>query len=911
MGQFKLFGRLRTLGTSAERQKRRQRIPRRRSLSFEALETRRLLSGTPFNYSAMNADPLQLVVVGSTLELRDQKTNAIVQSAVLASTSSVTINGYAGGGQTFDVDFSGGAFNIPITINSNGTPDQLLIDDHADTAAGVAYSIGSSTVAVDATTICYGSSFVNGMIVDTGSGIGDQVTINSVNPASPLTLNTSAAGAESVSIGGSTAGSLGSFVGYLTLNTHASDSLTFLDNASSALSSYSITATGLIFNGRIIPYTTAASIKLATSSYAGEAVFVTSLPTATSYVSLVPTAGHISMIVSPSALASSTPRTIDAGSSAPAGSGDLMTVDDSTDPTSGVFYTVTATFVQAGNTAVVYGSSASGGLVINTGKGSGDEVIVDSTSAAVSVAVNTSGASATSIFVGGLVTGSLANIAGPLTLLTHAVDSIVFNDNATTSVVNYQLMSSYLLWNSSIIGYISPGSITVATSRATGDRLFVTSLPASTTFVTLAPAGTNTSFIVSPDALHATRIIDAASKVPAGSSTSVTVDDSTNTASVVYTVINSGVQLSGGALVEYGAGDTGGLVINTGRGINDIVNVVQTLAQVPVAINTSGAYRTTIYVGGANSNLLLGTLAAIAGPLTLQTNPLDAVVFLDDASSASATYTIYSNYLVFNSQIIGYRSLVAIELFTSTAKDTVNVCSLPAALTSLALHLDNSAASPGTVVTLKSGAFTTALQRTVDASSFIPAGAGDYLTVDDSADTVAGMSYNLIAHVISISQGGPGYTSVLYSSNYQAVALLTGSGKNDSVTIAATSAPMNVTTSAAGCTTIDVGSGNLGNIAPGLTIQSQGIHDSLTFDDSANSTGTTYDIQGNQLTRGSLTIGFTVAAKAFTVLVGTGMNSVTVENLPSAETLALTINKTDSYTKLASALGTVVLAKRP
>ena len=37
----------------------------------------------------------------------------------------------------------------------------------------------------------------------------------------------------------------------------------------------------------------------------------------------------------------------------------------------------------------------------------------------------------------------------------------------------------------------------------------------------------------------------------------------------------------------------------------------------------------------------------------------------------------------------------------------------------------------------------------------------------------------------------------------------------------------------------------------------------------------------------------------------------TVENLPAADTLGLTINKTDSYSKLSTALGTVNLTKRP
>jgi hypothetical protein len=454
------------------------------------------------------------------------------------------------------------------------------------------------------------------------------------------------------------------------------------------------------------------------------------------------------------------------------------------------------------------------------------------------------------------------------------------------------------------------------TSQHAGDAVNILSLPGTTSDLNFVPTGANGSLLVSPSALSVPGlVIDEASATVPGFNTYVTADDSTDkTSNVTYKITSTSVAIVGGTTVDYAANDTGSVVLNTGDGSGDIVDIYSTLAQVQVAINTSGVNRTAIYVAGDNT--LTGSLATIGGPLTLKTAAIDTIVFLDNTSSAAATYTLSANSLVFNSQIIGFTSAVAIELYTSTGIDVLNIPSLPAALTSLGLHEDDSAAGATSRITVGAGALTSSLQRTIDAGSFIPAGAGDLLTVNDSSDATPNVLYNFVTRAIFVSPlNSSNYTAILYSPNYANVSLLTGTGAGDESTITATSARVALTTAPTGSVAIFVGgtsNGMLSNIAAGLSIGSTSPHDQLTFNDVANTAATTYYIYNDQLIIGSLLIQFTVKTTVLNVLVGVGLDTVYVEDVPPGDTLNLTVDANDNlYFNTPDILGRVNVFSRP
>lgn len=929
MGTLTLLDHLRKILTDSRPQRSARRRGRQltKLTALEPLEDRRLLSGSPFTYTATNVDSLRLKVAGNNLDVIDDKTHAVLQAVPLASVSQVQINGFSGGKQTLTVDTSGGQFPIPIIDNSVGSGNILQVNDSTN-AKATNYTVSNVEVSVGATAIAFNATLTGGLVLSTGTG-ADYVNVVSTNSQVPTTINSSGGGVTQFSVGGPFTssgglgtGSLANIAGPLTLGSHGVDKLTFLDNGNTAADFYSITSTGLSWsNTGSLTYGGAQSITLASDSASGS-IFVRSLPASTTYVELAPLGTGKALDISPAALNTTVNRTIDASSLVAANAGDLLTVDDSTDTRWGVNYGVYNDAVTVGvptpwssvATTVDYGAGVSGGLVINTGTGSGDVGSVYSTLAAVSVAINTSGVNATTINVGAGSGNSLNSVAGGLTLQTYAVDQISFNDQGDAAPANYKVTSNALLWNNSIIGYRSVAAISVTTGSATGDTLFVSSLPASTTRVTLSPSGQRADFIASPAVLQVSgRVIDAGTQIPAGSNTLVTVDDSLDTtANVAYKVTSTSIALSTGTTVLYGANDTGGVVMNLGSGPGDKVSVYSIPAPVLVAINASSANPTTFEVGG-DIQAGAGNLAAIAGSLYLKTTPSDAIDFLDQTSGAPASYTLTSTGLQFNNHSIGFATATVIDLFTSTAKDTVSVTSLPTALLEVNFHVENSAAMPGTSITLSSGAMTTSTtqQRTFqlgsstpNGSGGVPAGAGDTLTVNDSADPAAAVNYAVTATQIGLTSGGNIHNVIDYSANFGYVSLLTGSGAGDVVNITGTAAPLSVITSAAGSAIITVGnSGNLNGIANCLNLVSNSSKDQLTINDSANTAYENYVVTQSYLERGWLYIGYE-GFKNFTVLTGSyektvkgvaQYDQVIVENLSAGYTVNLTIASTADY----------------
>lgn len=911
----------------------RRSLPARRPLSFESLEQRQLLSGTPFTYTAINADALGLLPLSSNgeFQLIDNTKNQVLAETNQNDFTSIVINGYSGGGQLLTVvENNNGVFNIPITFNdgqvANAANNKLIVDASAFPNAGQSYTVTSTAVDFGATPINYSPYTQGGVTLNIGTGAVGTVTVDSTLGSVPVTIN-SGGGGDKYFIGGSTTGNLTNIAGPLTLDSASNDSLSFLDNGDASPGSYQLTSTGLVFNGVKLKYASAASITVSMGTYGGTAIDVSALPAATTYFGWAPNGARQSLIVNSGPLDESVGLVIDASSMVPAGQGDLLTVDDSTGTVPQALYTVTSSTVQMGefggshapNTLVKYSPNVTGGLVINTGAGPGDiQAYINSTATTVPVAINTSSATYTSLYVGGYLAGNMSAIAGPLTLKTHEQDAIIFNDNSNPAAATYQFMSTYLLYDGkTIIGYTNPGAFLVETSTHAGDAVILKSLPAATGTFFFSPTGTGAALLVSSAPLAMPGLtVDAYSEVPTGSKALVTVDDSSDpNSNVAYTIAGGAVAVQGGAQVLYGPGDSGGVVLNTGTGRNNTVNVTSTLANVQLAINTnSPPSGTQIFVGSPNAP---GGLSQVAGPLFLNTKVGDTVVLNDQANSNATSYTITSTYLAAGSQVIGYAQMTNLTLYSSSGKDTITAQSLPSQLANFSLLMSNSSANPGSTATFEAGAVTRSLQRSVTVSDSV--GSGDLLSVNDSIDTAANTLYNLATSVVSVAElfiqtlNTSNYTLFNYSDNLQGISLLTGTGAGDAAWISATAVPLTLVTSASGSVAIAVGSnggsgGTLSNIAAGLNIESNSLNDHLTFNDSSNTIGTTYVIQGSSLQRGSLVITF--SARIFTVLTGTGTNSETVENLPAGDILNLTINSTDTYTKLGSALGTVNLTVR-
>lgn len=919
----------------------RRHAPGRRKLTCEFLEDRRLL--TAYAFTSTNADNLRLVGTGAIqsgyatqFEIVDDSTHTVLVPAQPTSYyTAITIIGDNNAGEQLTVDETNGILPLPVTyeaaeLGGNAGNNNKLIINTSTIGFQTFDTVTSSAVDFNELPINYDAFVQGGVVLEQGSALGDQTTIDSTRASVPVTIN-SGGGGDSYFIGGSTTGNLTNIAGPLTLNSASNDSLAFLDNGDASPASYVVTSTGLVFNGVTLAYSSADSITVSMGTYGGTAVDVSTLPAATTYFGWAPNAARQSLIVNHAPLDETNDLLIDASTMVPAGAGDLLTLDDSGGMVPQSIYTVTSSTVQMGefggahppNTLVKYSPNLTGGMVINTGSGAGDvQAYIDSTAATVPVAINTSNATYTSLYVGGYLAGNMTAIAGPLTLKTHEQDAIIFNDNSNLAAASYQFTSSYLLYDGqTIIGYPTssqysgPGVFLAETGTAAADAVTISSLPTATSRVLFSPSGTGASLLVSPVAMQMSGLtVDASTEVPTGSKALVTADDSTDANSnVSYTIANGGIAVQGGAQVLYGPGDGGGVVLNTGTGRNDLVNVGSTIANVSLAINTNSSSGTEISVGSSS-----GGLSQIAGSLYLNTKAADTIFLNDSDNSNSTSYTITSTYIAAGSTIIGYAQMANFDLYSSSGKDTVSVSSLPSQLLNMVLDMFNSSADPGSTMSFAAGALTRSLERSITIGA--PVGSGDLLTVNDSTDTAANTLYNAAVSSVSVAElfiqtlNTSNYTVFDYSYNLQGISLLTGTGAGDAAWISATVVPFTLTTAASGSVAIGVGSsggssGTLSNIAAGLNIQSNSLNDSLTFNDSSNTVGTTYVIQGSSLQRGSLVITF--SAKIFTVLTGTGTNTETVENLPAGDILNLTINSTDSYTKLSSALGTVNLTVRP
>jgi hypothetical protein len=135
------------------------RRPYRRSrpLCLEQLETREMLSGSPFSFTLTGADSVTLVVANNGAEAQLSDSQGVLASPLLTDISQFTVNGAPGVADTLTIDYSGGLFNLPIQFNgaSAGTDSLVILNGQFTKATYAPTGPGAGFVQADTQSIAY------------------------------------------------------------------------------------------------------------------------------------------------------------------------------------------------------------------------------------------------------------------------------------------------------------------------------------------------------------------------------------------------------------------------------------------------------------------------------------------------------------------------------------------------------------------------------------------------------------------------------------------------------------------------------------------------------------------------------------------------------------------------------------
>jgi hypothetical protein len=131
----------------------------RRSLPLylEQLETREMLSGSPFSFTLAGADSVTLVVANNGTEAQLSDSRGVLASPLLTDISQFNVNAAPGVLDTLTIDYSGGLFNLPIQFNgASGGADSLVIQNGQFTKTTYALTgPGAGSVQPDTQSITY------------------------------------------------------------------------------------------------------------------------------------------------------------------------------------------------------------------------------------------------------------------------------------------------------------------------------------------------------------------------------------------------------------------------------------------------------------------------------------------------------------------------------------------------------------------------------------------------------------------------------------------------------------------------------------------------------------------------------------------------------------------------------------
>ena len=292
----------------------------------------------------------------------------------------------------------------------------------------------------------------------------------------------------------------------------------------------------------------------------------------------------------------------------------------------------------AGNTVNVRGTAPGIVTVLNSG-GLADQVNVQATNGGLTI---NGIAGADTVAIGGLAPasgGTLSGIAGPITLanLSGSTALIVDDSGDTTARTSVVTKNSITGLAPFPITYSNLSSLTVRTPAAGGSSTNVQSTSVPTTIIGNSPVG-------GPDDTALVGLGGSVSGIAAALNfssttgfTSITVDDSADTAAETVIVTDHSISGIAPGLISYVQNRSRAVTINSGKGGNTF-NVTSTGSRPTLTINT-GTGSVQVNIGDATNTLnsILGNVSVVkgTGSATLKIN--------DQGSSANHAYTLGAN----------------------------------------------------------------------------------------------------------------------------------------------------------------------------------------------------------------------------------------------------------------------------
>ena len=523
---------------------------------------------------------------------------------------------------------------------------------------------------------------------------------------------------------------------------------------------------------------------------------------------------------------------------------DTVVVDDADDMTDNTYLVTDSTVSRNGASPTINYADGFESVSVTGGTGN-DAILVEASTAGISVAVDAGGGN-DAVTLGRA--SSLASLAGPVNVVGGTgTDSLLLDDSAATGPGVYTIARTPTRTTVDRVGAATVSFATLETvalnTTAANDVIAVQSTPSGTQFTVNAGAGNDVVTVSSAtgtlDDLDGLLTVNGGGQLDVLSISEVGATGPAGDTVSVYATGNRITGAAGGGWTVDTGADLFGGGINILTGAQpDTVNVVRTFAGAPLTINT-WLGDDNVSVGGG----LLTNLGGLPPVLVAGLGDIDTLTVNDANSTVAGIYAVTSAdvsridgtpvSLPYFSQ--GFEQLV---LKAGTQNDTILVQST-ADLTPITVQ---GGAGADTVVAGELGTLDKLL-----APLNVDGGAGDILVIDDSADADPNVYAVLATNVVRTNL----FPIIINYSAVDQVALLGGFG-SDSVTVAGTAVGTSVVVRpGAGDDSVAVGAGTLDNVLGPVLVDSGDGFDRLSVDDSANASPSDYDITSTQVLRSS------------------------------------------------------------
>ena len=331
----------------------------------------------------------------------------------------------------------------------------------------------------------------------------------------------------------------------------------------------------------------------------------------------------------------------------------------------------------------------SGPTNINTGAGT-NTVAIKATSAATSITTATAGVTAFTVTNNQKTDG----IHGALTLTGAGSDSMLVDDSSNTVAKTVTLTAASITGASSAaINYSGLTSLTLSLGTA-GNTVSITGTAAATTTTLNSGAGNDSVGVSGTTGALTVNTGAGRNAVSLGSNAPSTLSGITG----AVTIVGSGSDLlslddSGSNTARTGAITSTTLTGFTGAVVNysgiSSLSIALSTAADAVSVQSTNTGTTTILTPGAGANTIVvgstaptigGTMASIAGPLTLVGAGSDALTLDDSADAVAKTATLTPTRLTgVAPAVISFNNLASLNVLLGTGGNNLTVTQTAAA----------------------------------------------------------------------------------------------------------------------------------------------------------------------------------------------------------------------------------------